>query len=178
MLTPLEEYLDFAVETAHAAGRLTLGYFQTGLQAEYKGDDSPVTIADRQAETLIRDRIEKRYLCRDGGMLWCSLTVSALLDEQGNVLLVDVHDGDSLAAIDPADAGVIGALGGALSDKEYGVRVSAAESLGECGVKAAAAVRGQVADVLAARWGCDAGDLAFAEGRVTASGGPLPVTAR
>ena len=61
MVTPLQEYLDFAVETAHAAGRLTLGYFQTGLRPEYKGDDSPVTIADRHAETLIRDRIEKRY---------------------------------------------------------------------------------------------------------------------
>ena len=76
MKPTLSELLNFAIETAHDAGRLTLGYFQTGLQAEYKGDDSPVTIADRQAETLIRDRIEKRYprlslpkTLRDGGCL-------------------------------------------------------------------------------------------------------------
>ncbi len=61
MKTPLKEYLDFAIETAHAAGRLTLGYFQTDLRPEYKDDDSPVTVADRKAEALIRDRIEKRY---------------------------------------------------------------------------------------------------------------------
>ena len=61
MGTSLKEYLDFAIETAHAAGRLTLGYFQTDLRPEYKEDDSPVTLADRKAEALIRDRIEKRY---------------------------------------------------------------------------------------------------------------------
>jgi myo-inositol-1(or 4)-monophosphatase len=57
----LDDYLQFAVETAHAAGRLTLGYFQTGIQPEMKPDDSPVTVADRKAEELIRSRIEARY---------------------------------------------------------------------------------------------------------------------
>jgi myo-inositol-1(or 4)-monophosphatase len=57
----LKENLEFAVQTAHEAGRLTLGYFQTGLQPEMKGDDSPVTVADRKAEELIRQRIEQRY---------------------------------------------------------------------------------------------------------------------
>jgi myo-inositol-1(or 4)-monophosphatase len=62
MTTPrLREYLEFAVQTAHAAGRLTLGYFQTGLKPEMKPDDTPVTAADRQAEELIRARIESRY---------------------------------------------------------------------------------------------------------------------
>jgi histidinol-phosphatase len=55
------DYLDFAVETAYLAGRLTLGYFQTGLEAELKGDRTPVTLADRQAEELIRQQIERRY---------------------------------------------------------------------------------------------------------------------
>lgn len=41
-------------------------------------------------------RIEKRYLCRDGGELWCSLTVSALTDEQGEPTAIlgiceDIH---------------------------------------------------------------------------------------
>lgn len=57
-LTP---YLDFAAETAYLAGRLTLGYFQTGVRPDFKADDSPVTIADRMAEQLIRQRIEARF---------------------------------------------------------------------------------------------------------------------
>jgi histidinol-phosphatase len=57
----LREYLDFATETAYLAGRLTLSYFQTGVQAEYKIDNTPVTIADKKAEELIRGRIEKRF---------------------------------------------------------------------------------------------------------------------
>ena len=57
----LRSYLDFTIETAHLAGKLTLGYFQTGLRPDFKSDDTPVTVADRQAEALIRDRIEERY---------------------------------------------------------------------------------------------------------------------
>jgi myo-inositol-1(or 4)-monophosphatase len=57
----LQEYLEFAVQTAYEAGRLTLGYFRTDLQPEMKGDDTPVTAADRKAEELIRGRIERRY---------------------------------------------------------------------------------------------------------------------
>jgi len=57
----LTEYLDFATETAYLAGKLTLGYFQTGVRPDFKADDSPVTIADRQSEELIRRRIEERY---------------------------------------------------------------------------------------------------------------------
>lgn len=54
-------YLNFATETAYLAGRLTLGYFQTNVQAEFKADESPVTVADRLAEELIRSRIEARF---------------------------------------------------------------------------------------------------------------------
>ncbi|MDO8943184.1 MAG: inositol monophosphatase family protein, partial [Desulfobacterales bacterium] len=57
----MQEYLDFAIQTAHEAGRLTLGYFQTDLQPELKDDDTPVTVADRKAEELIRARIEHRF---------------------------------------------------------------------------------------------------------------------
>jgi histidinol-phosphatase len=57
----LRHYLDFAVETAYLAGRLTMGYFQTGLQPDRKEDHSLVTTADRQAEALIRRRIEGQY---------------------------------------------------------------------------------------------------------------------
>jgi myo-inositol-1(or 4)-monophosphatase len=61
MSESLRNYLDFAVETAWEAGRLTLGHFQTGVRPDFKADESPVTIADRKAEELIRTRIEKRY---------------------------------------------------------------------------------------------------------------------
>ena len=61
MTTSWRPHLEFATETAWQAGRLTLGYFQTGLQPEYKEDQSPVTVADRRAEELIRGRIESAY---------------------------------------------------------------------------------------------------------------------
>ncbi len=61
----LATQLEFAVETAWRAGRLTLAHFQTGVAAETKADQSPVTIADRAAETLCRELIEARYP-RDG----------------------------------------------------------------------------------------------------------------
>jgi len=61
MSESLRKYLDFTVETAYLAGRLTLGYFQTGVQPDLKADDTPVTLADRKAEELIRSRIEEAY---------------------------------------------------------------------------------------------------------------------
>jgi histidinol-phosphatase len=57
----LADLMAFAAETAYLAGRLTLAYFGTGVQADYKADDSPVTVADRLSEQLIRGRIEQRY---------------------------------------------------------------------------------------------------------------------
>ncbi|MDQ3315872.1 MAG: histidinol phosphate phosphatase [Actinomycetota bacterium] len=58
----LRPYLDLAVQTAYEAGRLTLGYFGTGrARTEFKDDESPVTVADREAEKLIRARISGRY---------------------------------------------------------------------------------------------------------------------
>lgn len=61
MTSSLQPVLDFITETAYLAGRLTLAYFQTGVQADYKADRTPVTLADRAAETLIRKRIEERF---------------------------------------------------------------------------------------------------------------------
>ncbi len=57
----LQTYLDFMSETAYLAGRATLGYFLTGVAADIKDDNSPVTVADRLSEDLIRGRIEKRF---------------------------------------------------------------------------------------------------------------------
>ena len=60
----LRPLLDFATELAYDAGRLTLGYFgrsAEGLGLEHKADASPVTLADREAEGLIRRRVTARY---------------------------------------------------------------------------------------------------------------------
>ena len=58
----LRPYLELATQTAYEAGRLTLGYFRTeAARPEFKADDTPVTVADREAEKLMRDRIGTRY---------------------------------------------------------------------------------------------------------------------
>ena len=57
----IHDLRDFAAELAWQAGKLTLRYFQTGITTDFKADDSPVTIADREAERLMRQMIEARY---------------------------------------------------------------------------------------------------------------------
>lgn len=55
------EYVDFATDAAFQAGQLTLAHFQTGVTVDRKSDASPVTIADRGAEELLRKLIGKRF---------------------------------------------------------------------------------------------------------------------
>jgi histidinol phosphatase-like enzyme (inositol monophosphatase family) len=63
---PIAEALDgrlaAAVATALAGGKSTLDLFQTdAFQVERKGDDSPVTKADKQAEQIMRARLERQF---------------------------------------------------------------------------------------------------------------------
>lgn len=53
--------LSCAIELAKLAGQSTLEHFQKGVDVELKGDRSPVTIADKAAEKLIRGELAKRY---------------------------------------------------------------------------------------------------------------------
>jgi len=53
--------LDFAVRLARQAGGITQRYFKGSLQLERKADNSLVTIADREAERLIRKSIAQRF---------------------------------------------------------------------------------------------------------------------
>jgi histidinol-phosphatase len=55
------EELDGAMEAAWAAGRVTLRWFQAGVAAERKADGSPVTVADREAESVMRDVLRRRF---------------------------------------------------------------------------------------------------------------------
>ncbi len=57
----LRSLLDFALDAAYQAGRLTTRYFQTGIDFERKKDNSPVTVADKEAEKLIRGLLERYY---------------------------------------------------------------------------------------------------------------------
>ncbi len=73
LMPSLRTYMDFAAETAYHAGRLTLGYFGRDVQPEFKEDDSPVTVADREAEALVRRRVEAKFpehavLGEEGGL--------------------------------------------------------------------------------------------------------------
>ena len=53
--------LAFANELADAAGAIVRPYFRTALAVDDKADESPVTVADRQAEAALRRLIEARY---------------------------------------------------------------------------------------------------------------------
>jgi len=57
----LREVLDFAVESALLAGTFTLGLFNANPRVELKADRTPVTAADRGAEALLRERIERAF---------------------------------------------------------------------------------------------------------------------
>lgn len=46
-----------ALEAAHQAGRLALRYFDGEFRVEWKQDHSPVTVADREAEALLRKQL-------------------------------------------------------------------------------------------------------------------------
>jgi histidinol-phosphatase len=50
-----------AVEAAKQAGQLALGYFDHDLRVEWKKDLSPVTVADREAEALLRTTLLKHF---------------------------------------------------------------------------------------------------------------------
>jgi histidinol-phosphatase len=62
MTPPLPLLLEFALDAAWQAGRITLGYYQTGIAAERKSDNSPVTIADKQAEQKLRSLIQEHWV--------------------------------------------------------------------------------------------------------------------
>lgn len=62
MSTPsLEDIRNVAIEAAYLGGRRSLAYFNAGIEVELKSDQTPVTRADREAEQVIRQRIQKAY---------------------------------------------------------------------------------------------------------------------
>ena len=54
--------LQLATATAREAGKLTLSYFQRdSVAVQRKADNSPVTVADCEAEQLLRTRIATAF---------------------------------------------------------------------------------------------------------------------
>ncbi len=61
-MNDLESRLDHARKIADEAGKITLKYFQTAsFEVERKADRSPVTVADREAETYLRNAIDQAF---------------------------------------------------------------------------------------------------------------------
>jgi len=57
----LKQLLDFAVDIAREAGKITWRHYQGSFVAERKADNSFVTIADREAEAYLRTRIAEAF---------------------------------------------------------------------------------------------------------------------
>ena len=52
---------ELAIDVARQAGDLAMQYFDTDFAVEWKKDNSPVTIADKRAEQLIRAEVKKHF---------------------------------------------------------------------------------------------------------------------
>src|SRR5262245_56142691 len=58
----ITDRLNFGGEIAHEAGHSKMSHFRCAeLQVDRKADQSPVTVADRAAEQLLRERIGKQF---------------------------------------------------------------------------------------------------------------------
>jgi histidinol phosphatase-like enzyme (inositol monophosphatase family) len=89
--TPNPTLLDFALDAVHQIGRLTLGHFHTRLNAERKADNTPVTIADKQAEEKLRDLIGKAW--PDHGIIGEEFEAKPPAAEDGYTWIIDPIDG-------------------------------------------------------------------------------------
>jgi inositol-phosphate phosphatase/L-galactose 1-phosphate phosphatase/histidinol-phosphatase len=78
-----------ALPFAGGAGEVTLRYFQRNLAVETKADLSPVTIADRESERVLRQRIEQRF--PDHGIL--GEEFGAVRDDAAYRWMLDPIDG-------------------------------------------------------------------------------------
>jgi histidinol-phosphatase len=56
-----DDYLAFAHELADSAGEILRRYYRAPIAVQYKSDESPVTIADRETERAMRELIRGRF---------------------------------------------------------------------------------------------------------------------
>ncbi len=57
----MQSYLDTAVEIADAAGEIMMKYFDIGVPADWKEDNTPITIADGTINDMVNERIAAEY---------------------------------------------------------------------------------------------------------------------
>ena len=67
MSASLETLMQAVHEAAQLAGAVAMKHYRTGIEVEFKGDGSPVTVADRSAEESVRAWIRARF--PDDGLL-------------------------------------------------------------------------------------------------------------
>jgi histidinol-phosphatase len=115
------EYLTVALEAVKAAERVILKYLDTGVVAELKSDQSPVTIADKEAEETIKRTIlanfpdhtffgeegEKTDLASHAGFTWIIDPIDGTKSYlRGNPLfatqLALMHDGEFVVGVSNA----------------------------------------------------------------------------
>jgi histidinol-phosphatase len=60
-MTDYSKYLETAVKAARLSEEVILKYYSSDLKIEAKSDNSPVTIADKEAERIIRETIKERF---------------------------------------------------------------------------------------------------------------------
>ena len=59
--SPYQEFIEFAKQLADESAEIIRRYFRADYQVEFKSDATPVTIADRGAEEVMRTRILQQY---------------------------------------------------------------------------------------------------------------------
>lgn len=85
----MSRYLDVALEAVTAAEEVIMKYYQTDVTVDTKADNSPVTIADREAEQIIREHIMRAF------------PTHKILGEEGD--MPSIEPGDFVWVIDPID---------------------------------------------------------------------------
>ena len=75
----MSKFEKFALDLADASGSLIQKFFRADLDVEDKSDNSPVTVADRLAETVIREIINEKYPSHDIPVSYTHLTLPTIL---------------------------------------------------------------------------------------------------
>jgi histidinol-phosphatase len=57
----MKQHLEVALQAAEAARKVILAYYEGSFEIEIKADQTPVTIADRESETVIREHLSRAF---------------------------------------------------------------------------------------------------------------------
>jgi histidinol phosphatase-like enzyme (inositol monophosphatase family) len=100
------QFVDTALDLAIATREVTLSHFRTGIPVEIKDDESPVTLADREAEAAMRAILSERF--PDHGILGEELGTERAAAEY--VWVLDPIDGTRSFIIGDPEYGTLIAL--------------------------------------------------------------------